>query len=173
MSTQIKIEGYEKLIWSIVLDLISKIPNKFVYKGLEDDLFQEGFIALIKAEKKFDETRNVKFSTFAYHYIYGLCLNYIKKEIISMDVEDIDNSPIVSSNDVESDFCSRFNLIEEINKEINSTNKKVSKEETKILEDRLVKNLSLKKCAELNNCSVRKINNFIKKYENVIKKILI
>lgn len=61
-----------KPIGEIILEnsnLIYSIASKF--KGDIDDLFQAGCIGMIEAYRKFDEKRNVKFTTFAYPYILG------------------------------------------------------------------------------------------------------
>jgi RNA polymerase sigma factor (sigma-70 family) len=70
----------------IILDntgLIYKISGK--YKKLNpnidlDDLNQEGYVALIKAVDNFDETKQNKFSTFAYTYIDYYIRNFISKQ---------------------------------------------------------------------------------------------
>ena len=52
------------------LRLVVKIAHK--YKGFScslEDLIQEGNVGLIKAVEKFDTSRNIKFSTYAAHYI--------------------------------------------------------------------------------------------------------
>jgi len=46
-----------------------------------DDLVSEGNIALIKAAKSFDETKDVKFTTFAARYLSGAMLTFINKEV--------------------------------------------------------------------------------------------
>ena len=50
-------------------NLIYSIASKF--SGDMDDLFQNGCIGMIEAYNKFDPTRGVKFTTFAYPYILG------------------------------------------------------------------------------------------------------
>ncbi|MCG8501564.1 MAG: RNA polymerase sporulation sigma factor SigF [Firmicutes bacterium] len=61
------------LVWSIV--------KKFQNRGYEaDDLFQIGCIGLIKAIKKFDETFEVKFSTYAVPMIMGEIKRFIRDD---------------------------------------------------------------------------------------------
>lgn len=163
---------YDKMIWSIVHKLLSKIGDNYYYNGLEDDLFQEGYIGLLSAEKKYDECKDIQFSTFAYKYIYGYCLNYLKKEIISLNNENIENSPILSENFYEIDDYFQIDLIQELNDRLKVVNKKVSKTEEKILKDRIYNEYSLQKCAELSNCSTKKVTNVINKYKCLIKDIL-
>ncbi len=51
--------------------LIYEIMNKHFY-GLErEDLFQQGAIGIIKAYKNYDNDGTVKFSTYAFKYIFG------------------------------------------------------------------------------------------------------
>ena len=50
-------------------NLIYSIARKF--SGDLDDLFQAGCIGMMEAYKKFDSSRGVKFTTFAYPYILG------------------------------------------------------------------------------------------------------
>ena len=45
-----------------------------------EDLFQVGSIGLLKAYKNYDKNSNVKFSTFAYKYVFGEIISYIKKD---------------------------------------------------------------------------------------------
>ena len=45
----------------------------------EDDLFQEGMLALLRAEKTFDEQRGFKFETYASHVIYNHLLDEVRK----------------------------------------------------------------------------------------------
>lgn len=54
------------------IGLVHLCANKFKNKGIEyDDLVQAGSIGLIKAVDRFDETKDVKFSTYAVYVILG------------------------------------------------------------------------------------------------------
>lgn len=57
------IKSNEKLIYSIA----SNFKN---YKSIED-LYQAGCLGIITAYKNFDESKNCKFTTYAYPYIFG------------------------------------------------------------------------------------------------------
>ena len=61
-------------------NLIYKITTLFNSYSNKDDLFQVGCIGLINAYKKYDESFNTKFSTYAYPYILGEISNYVKKD---------------------------------------------------------------------------------------------
>jgi RNA polymerase sporulation-specific sigma factor len=57
-----------------------------------DDLFQAGMIGLIKAYKKYDKTSSCKFSSYAYKYILGEMIDFIKKDrniIVSDEIYNI------------------------------------------------------------------------------------
>lgn len=60
-------------------NMIYKIASLFSYNSKED-LFQVGCIGLINAYKKYDESFNTKFSTYAYPYIFGEISSYVKKD---------------------------------------------------------------------------------------------
>ncbi len=56
-------------------NLIYSIANKF--KGDIEDLFQVGCIGLIKAHDNYQENMGVKFTTYAYKYIFGEIYQYV------------------------------------------------------------------------------------------------
>ena len=60
-------------------NMIYKIASLFSYNSKED-LFQVGCVGLINAYKKYDESFNTKFSTYAYPYIFGEISSYVKKD---------------------------------------------------------------------------------------------
>ena len=61
---------YEKLVYSVVA--------KFQGSYDIEDLKQVGMIGLMKASKNYKEGFDTKFSTYAYTYIWGEVLNYIR-----------------------------------------------------------------------------------------------
>mgnify|MGYP002622816769 CR=1 FL=1 len=61
-------------------NLIYKISTLFTSYSNKEDLFQVGCIGLINAYKKYDESFNTKFSTYAYPFILGEISNYVKKD---------------------------------------------------------------------------------------------
>lgn len=58
--------------------LIYSIANKFENNDI-DDLFQAGCIGMMEAYKNFDDSRGVKFTTFAYPYILGRISEYVRE----------------------------------------------------------------------------------------------
>lgn len=72
--------------------LIYSIAKKYLTYNNMDDLYQAGSIGIIKAYKKYNEDSNVKFSTYAYKYILGEMIDFIRKDksiIVSDEVYDI------------------------------------------------------------------------------------
>lgn len=66
------LELQEKLVYSI----ISKYSNNYN----KEDLFQVGMIGAITAYNKYDKSLGVKYSTFAYKYILGEVLKYLRED---------------------------------------------------------------------------------------------
>ena len=63
---------YEKLVYSIA--------SKYYYNNNDlEDLYQVGMMALQKASEKYNSDYNSQFSTFAYLYIKGEILKYLKE----------------------------------------------------------------------------------------------
>ncbi len=61
-------------------NLIYYICSK--YNGYKDkeDMYQVGMIGLLNAYKNYDESKNVKFSTYAYNYILGEISKYVRED---------------------------------------------------------------------------------------------
>ena len=66
------IVNYEKLVYSII--------SKYSNETNKDDLFQVGMIGAITAYKKYNEKCGVKFTSFAYKYILGEVLKYLRED---------------------------------------------------------------------------------------------
>ena len=66
------VKQYERLIY--------KIANKFSPKYPIEDLFQVGVIGLINAKKNYKSNQGTKFTTYAYQYVLGEMLDFIKKD---------------------------------------------------------------------------------------------
>lgn len=65
------------------LNLVYKVAhkNKNRYREVElEDLIQVGTIGLIKACRRFDKTKDIEFSTYAYRLIEGEILHYILQD---------------------------------------------------------------------------------------------
>ena len=61
-------------------NLIYKIASKYSYYYNMEDLFQVGVIGLIKAYKNYKMDSQSKFSTYAYKYIFGEIIEFIKND---------------------------------------------------------------------------------------------
>lgn len=63
------------------LPLVSSISKKFINRGYDyEDIFQIGSIGLVKAIKNFDNSYNVKFSTYAVPMIIGEIKRFIRDD---------------------------------------------------------------------------------------------
>lgn len=72
LNTESLVEGHSNLIYKIAYKYKEFMPI--------EDLYQIGVIGLIKASNNYDPTHNTKFSTYAFDYIRGEMLYYIRKE---------------------------------------------------------------------------------------------
>ncbi len=88
------------LIWSVI--------KRFQNRGYEtDDLFQIGSIGLIKAIQKFDESFDVKFSTYAVPMIIGEIKRFIRDDGIikvSRSLKEISNRARVAKEILSKDL---------------------------------------------------------------------
>ena len=71
-------EGLENIILNNK-NLIYSIAQKFNRPDLMDDLFQAGAIGMIEAYYNFDETKGVKFTSYAYTYIFGAIMTFVRE----------------------------------------------------------------------------------------------
>jgi len=66
------LELQEKLVYSII--------SKYANNSNREDLYQVGMIGAITAYNKYDESLGVKYSTYAYKYILGEVLKYLRED---------------------------------------------------------------------------------------------
>ncbi|MBR2712232.1 MAG: sigma-70 family RNA polymerase sigma factor [Bacilli bacterium] len=66
------LELQEKLVYSII--------SKYANNSNREDLFQVGMLGAITAYNKYDKSLGVKYSTFAYKYILGEVLKYLRED---------------------------------------------------------------------------------------------
>ncbi len=162
---------YQNLIWSIVNKILCKMEDKNYKTELENELFQEGFLGLMEAQQRYDETKGIKFTTFAYPYIKGYCLKYLNNEIkIGSKTKEL----VQNENDIyEEDFLDvDLDIIETIKTTLKKTNRKLTELEEKILIGRINDGLDYRMIAKLNNCSIKKVYNVMYKYKPLIKEII-
>lgn len=69
-------------------NLIYKIANMYRNQGDIEDLFQAGCIGLVKAYRKYDPTKNAKFTSYAYKYILGeISMSVMSDRVIPVSKE--------------------------------------------------------------------------------------
>lgn len=162
---------YQNLVWSVVNKILCKMEDKAYKIELENELFQEGFLGLIEAQQRYDKEKNVKFTTFAYPYIKGYCLKYLKKEIdiSSRTKELVQNEDVCYEEDFTNCDLDVVNLVKD---SLKKTNRKLTELEENVLQSRIKYNLDYRSIAEKNNCSTKKVYNVMYKYKPLIKDII-
>ena len=63
-------------------NLIYSIANMYKAFASIEDLFQAGCIGLVKAYRKYDPSKNAKFTSYAYKYILGEISNIVREDRI-------------------------------------------------------------------------------------------
>lgn len=65
------------------LSLVKFVYNRkfYFYSNHQEDLLQEGYMALWKSCQSFDENQGIQFCTYAYTSIYRSMLNYVQRTI--------------------------------------------------------------------------------------------
>ena len=82
-----KILEYEGLVGSII--------QRYTKYFDSDDLYQVGMLGLINAYRNFDDSKNTKFSTYAYYYVLGEVKRYVRESSlvkISPNIIKLNNS---------------------------------------------------------------------------------
>ena len=78
---------YEGLVYSII--------NKYGYYFDRDDLYQVGMIGLINAYNNFNDSYDIKFSSYAYYYILGEVTKFVRENRsfkVSKDIIKLNSS---------------------------------------------------------------------------------
>ena len=73
---------YQQQLVNDNINLVYELTKKYYKKQNYEDIVAEGMLALCKAACLYKESFGNKFSTFAYIYIRGKCLNYINRDLI-------------------------------------------------------------------------------------------
>lgn len=60
--------------------IIYQFIKKYGQYYNKEDLYQAGSIGIIKAYNNYKPSKNIKFSSYAYNYVLGEIINYIKNE---------------------------------------------------------------------------------------------
>jgi RNA polymerase sporulation-specific sigma factor len=72
----VNVQDHMGMVHTIVNKRFKQFGHKYDYA----ELFQNGCVGLMIAAKKFDESKNIKFSTFAYIHINGYILRCIRDD---------------------------------------------------------------------------------------------
>ncbi|MBR2137887.1 MAG: sigma-70 family RNA polymerase sigma factor, partial [Bacilli bacterium] len=78
-----RIVKYMKSLEEVIIEnknLILKLASKYSRYYSIEDLYQVGIIGIIKAYDHYNKESNSKFSTYAYKYILGEMIDYIRKD---------------------------------------------------------------------------------------------
>lgn len=109
-------------------NLVFSIVNKYASNYNKEDLYQVGMMAVIRASEMYDNERNVKFSTFAYKYILGEILKYIREDKgvkLSRDIIKLYKKIISLKNQMYL-TCGRYITDEEVSKLLNVSVSKIN-----------------------------------------------
>lgn len=61
-------------------NLIYSVASKYTKYKDKEDLFQAGCVGMIEAYKNYDKTKETKFTTYAYPYIFGEINKYVRED---------------------------------------------------------------------------------------------
>ena len=131
--------------------LVSSIAGKFSKVHEFDDLVQEGYIGLLEAQKRYDPSRGVKFSSYAYPWI--------RKYVREAAYKRLENT------NHESCFLEELHSGEPMQRKPSYGNvavmacvRSIGEEEQTILAQRALLELTLKEVGEKRGCSGARIH---------------
>lgn len=120
--------GDEKALNKLVcsnLRFVVSVARQYLGRGLElADLISEGNIGLCKAAEKFDESRDVKFTTFAVNYIQQAILDALSKDSRFIRLPHGQVTVLSRIRDIQNRYMQQFDRpadIEEIAEELETT----------------------------------------------------
>ena len=175
------IELQKKLVYSIIKQY-STVETK-------EDLFQVGMVGAITAYQKYDSSTGVKYSTFAYKYILGEVLKYLREnrtiklnKILNMSKERIDevllynkdatslNKLIIPDEELTiEDMISNNDMNMEDRVGLNDALASLNAEERKLIYDRYYKELTQTDIAKENNTTQVKVYRLERKILDKLK----
>ena len=143
--------------------LVRVLARKFARAGVsEDDLYQEGCLALMKAEQTFRESSGVKFETYASRCISNRIIDVLRKNKESTDSFEVDLA--------ESDYS----LDDEVNlQEINKILIEQCSDIERAVFNSYFHGYSYEEISKIFEMPRKKIDNVIQKVRKVIKGELI
>lgn len=95
------------------MGLVYKVATTY-HKGIMpshgDDILQEGFVALLEAIDRFDESKGNKFSTFAYNTIWGKVQHFVDTKIYQKKKTSLrrENGKGFKTGLMEANICSLY-----------------------------------------------------------------
>lgn len=159
--------------------LVKKITRRFGFiakiRGATcsyEDLEQEAWIALLKAEKGFDPNKGVKFITYAYSYIYKELLKFVIKQN-KMKTESLDqqlNSHTIDSLINTLSVPSGVSKIDNLEM-LNFLKNQLSEDEQSMLKEKFVDGKSNKQLASTRNIAEVTVGKRVVKTLEKLKKI--
>ena len=110
------------------LPLIKSIASRYKKERISfEDLIQEGFLGLLEAKKRFDSSKKVKFSTYAFYWIKKKILEAVGKEKIQ-SLNSVELNEEILKNSLGKKTCKHKNLdIFSFNKNLSPLEQKVFK----------------------------------------------
>ena len=138
--------------------------------SFSEDLAQEGFIGLLKAVESFDESRNVKFSTYANVCIKNNMISAFDKqkdmtkgEVSENEQEEMDDPAVIPEN-----ILVEKERLREIYGKIISA---LSEQEWRVFQ-LFLKGLTYNQIALELNCSVKTVDNAMQRVRRKLKSVL-
>lgn len=163
---------YKNVVYKIYNDRFTRIPSN---EHIKDDIIQEGLIALWKACQNYDESRGIKFITYAYKGVYNSMMCYASRHhkrercIVSIEMsirEDRDGS-VMTYSDI---IASSDNSIEdyEINDIINQVISTMD-DTAKIVCNKIREGYSQREIAVMLNTTQPQVSRVLKKLKSKLK----
>lgn len=95
---------YSRLVHKLAMSYLNRNYNLD-----HDDLVQEGMLGLVVARNRYKADLGTQFHTYAYHYVKGYMLDYIKR-ICTIERRESVGLPVVSGSPNSIIFSNRLNL---------------------------------------------------------------
>ena len=170
---KIIIDKYDPIIKSMAFSYVKKYS---IFNFDEEDLIQEGRIALCNAINKYDENKNVLFYSFLLLCVKGAMNNIVRKAFRKQDllIEDYIECENYDMNIADKDCYNPLNICEdfEMEKYIINFKNTLNDLESAIFELRL-NNFKYSEIASLLDIKLKKVDNEMLKIKMKLKKYLL
>jgi RNA polymerase sigma-32 factor len=57
--------------------IVINVARRYYKSGIPEDVISEGYVGLVEAAHRFDESRGVKFQTYAFRWVFALLMDYM------------------------------------------------------------------------------------------------